>query len=95
MPTGKVRWYSQERGFGFINPDDEPREPLFFSNRNVEKPLMPPRRPTQLSTEREQRLIVRLLDVVEEEVPERQYWPILGKLLENCLCWLSQESTHA
>lgn len=35
MATGTIKWYSKEKGFGFITPDEGGRD-IYFQSTNIE-----------------------------------------------------------
>lgn len=35
MPKGTIKWYSKEKGFGFITPDEGGRD-IYMPSRNIE-----------------------------------------------------------
>ena len=37
MPTGTVKWFNKDKGFGFIAPDDGTRD-IYIQSVNIETP---------------------------------------------------------
>ncbi len=35
MPKGTIKWFSKEKGFGFISPDDGSRD-IYIQSANIE-----------------------------------------------------------
>ncbi len=39
MPTGKVKWFNRNKGYGFIINDENERE-IFFHYKNIGDPML-------------------------------------------------------